>query len=555
MAYPIAQSVKALFLAENRQFVNINVVPVSGAEFVLTEADIVQGSLVIDRACVSGSTLEIGSCMSNELSFSIFNENGQYDDTVFAGASLSVQIGVQDKTVEGKPVFYIPMGSFTVDKPPKARNTISLTALDGMVQFDKPVDTSVMATWWNGIALTVADLVGHICDAVEVNLATDLSPYPNASYVIPNMPVADNLTYRQLLMWCCQIMGKCGYMDWEGSLRIEFPSVSGTAEVTIDEHSRFGSDIEDFSVTTTGIVMETEEQIYVVGTEDYAFDLTGNLLCQDPQTVLSALSGSLIGITYRPFTATTIPYPFLYPMDYVEFTYKGTTYLSIITNITFAMNSSNSVASKGVSEVEASYATMNPLTAREQVLIKKTAAIAQGEMNERIQALTHYAELVANSLGFWWTPITQPDGSLKLFMHDAANLSESHNVFTMNGGVFAWTDSYDGDDTVWNSAIDYGGDAMFKFISAQGLDLSNPSNDYHTEIKPNSFSIFKQNTLVMQIWAGSEGDEEVAMAIPKLVIDDPSTPEPDGYMQIGRIRFVPHTRNGVCTGLDLVYTD
>ena len=61
--YPISQSLRELFLNENRQTAEITVYPVEGEEIVITDADI-QGELAIDRYCLSNQRIEIGSAIA-----------------------------------------------------------------------------------------------------------------------------------------------------------------------------------------------------------------------------------------------------------------------------------------------------------------------------------------------------------------------------------------------------------------------------------------------------------------------------------------------------------
>ena len=63
---------------------------------------------------------------------------------------------------EGKDLFVrvndVPMGYFTVDEPPRKLSTITIRALDRMVQFDQPYETDLL------FPATVADIISDCCD-------------------------------------------------------------------------------------------------------------------------------------------------------------------------------------------------------------------------------------------------------------------------------------------------------------------------------------------------------------------------------------------------------
>jgi len=521
------------------QVCQITVHPTTGSDFTLTEANI--KGLAVSRQSLSGDELEIGSACCSQLEMKIHND-GTYNNTHFEGAEIFVQLGTKNGT-------YIPIGYYTIDNQPRYLSTIDITALDRMVLFDKYVDMTALQSIWTNA--DIADIVSHCCSQCGIIKYTDITSYPNADYHPSNIPEQDNLTYRQLLIWCCEIMGRCAYIDWNGELRIE--RYHTNTDITIDESWRFSSDLFESSITITGVQLTLDEQTYLYGTDVYAFDLTDNLLAQSSD-ILSHID--LVGLTYTPFSAKTLPMPYLYPLDKIAFRKNNVDYVTYLTNISFMMNDYCNIESVGMTAQEKSYATLNPFTEHEKQIIKKVKDDTTRIVNTRTEALLHTNELIANSFGLYTTTVTMPDGSIKIYMHDKPTLQNGCKVFTMNDGAFAWTDNYQGADTVWSSSIDYAGNAMFRFISAIGLDIGSTTNDYHITIEPDTFTISKNNTLVMQIYAGgSTSETEVVMAIPKIVIDNPSTGEKDGYLEVGGIRLSPALNNGACIGTNLIFVD
>lgn len=63
-------------------------------------------------------------------------------NTVFEGAEVFVKIGIKKWDAhrwENAVIHWIPCGYFTIDEPPRALSTITISALDRMILFDKTV--------------------------------------------------------------------------------------------------------------------------------------------------------------------------------------------------------------------------------------------------------------------------------------------------------------------------------------------------------------------------------------------------------------------------------
>ena len=233
MAYPITQEVLDLFTTQHRQIVDITFNGVAETK-TLTEKDVIQGGLSIDRYCVSGSRIEIGSAVAAELSLTLDNTDGKFNDTTFEGAELFINVGTKKweaRKWENAVEHFIPMGYFTVDNSPRKLSHITLSALDRMVHFDKDVEPEKLS-----FPMTVGNLLEQICNICNVELATDILTLINQDYVINEYPQGDDLIYRQLLMWIAEITGTCAYIDWEGKLRLEWYKTESSARIDATTH-------------------------------------------------------------------------------------------------------------------------------------------------------------------------------------------------------------------------------------------------------------------------------------------------------------------------------
>ena len=211
--YKVSQEVKNLF---NKNYIQVADITVNGVNesFSVAENEIVQGSLSIDRYSVSNSKIEVGSAVAAELTLKLKNDDGKYDNTVFEGAEVFVKIGIKKWDAhrwENAVIHWIPCGYFTIDEPPRALSTITISALDRMILFDKTVDISKLS-----FPMTVADLLNKICTICGVTLATDITRLPNKDYQITAYPEGQDLTYRTLLQWCAALTGTCAFMNYDG---------------------------------------------------------------------------------------------------------------------------------------------------------------------------------------------------------------------------------------------------------------------------------------------------------------------------------------------------
>ena len=91
--YPISNAAKALFEAGQRQVLRITGTDGNGNAISITEANVMMGGFNIDRTCINGNRIEIGTAIASELTLNLDNRNGQFNSVKFEGAELFVEIG------------------------------------------------------------------------------------------------------------------------------------------------------------------------------------------------------------------------------------------------------------------------------------------------------------------------------------------------------------------------------------------------------------------------------------------------------------------------------
>ena len=461
--YKVSQEVKNLF---NKNYIQVADITVNGVNesFSVAENEIVQGSLSIDRYSVSNSKIEVGSAVAAELTLKLKNDDGKYDNTVFEGAEVFVKIGIKKWDAhrwENAVIHWIPCGYFTIDEPPRALSTITISALDRMILFDKTVDTSKLS-----FPMTVADLLNKICTICGVTLATDITRLPNKDYQITAYPEGQDLTYRTLLQWCAALTGTCAFMNYDGNLELKWYEQT---DLTISPSERYNSDMQENDVAITGVYFKDAANTeYIAGTDDYCLDLSSNGLLQDNvQVVLDTLYVSLKGFSYRPYTATIKSAPYIYPMDMIHYEdAKGEVHDTIITNVTFGMNLSTSIAGKGETTQKQKYSQSGGLTKQQATILEKLRENMDKAMTAKEQAQLELNRLLSNSLGLNIVTIPQDDGTQVYYFCDGETLESSNIIYTFKANGFAWTKSWNDGNPVWKYGFSKDGNAIYNMLAA-----------------------------------------------------------------------------------------
>lgn len=410
----VSQDIIKSFNEGNKQTALIEVTAGSKT-FTITDADIIQGGLKIDRYCVTNSKIEVGSAVASELSLKLRNYDGKFNDVSFEGAILNVKIGIKLSSVLegatlGKGIFgrmilgsassdqdvaYVPCGLFIVDTPPRKLSTISISALDYMVLFDREVNASALS-----FPIHVDALIQKICSICNVTLATDVSVLPNHYFSIGGLPDTNQkLTYRQLLQWCAQLTGTCSFMDGSGRLVLKWYEQTG---VTITASERYSSDMLENDITITGFTCDDGKgNTYLSGTADYTIDLSDcGFLTNAYEGVLKELQAARGGFAYRPYSATIKSAPYLFPLDMIRYKDKdGVVHDTIVTNVTLALNCNTAISGAGETVTSSSYAQSTSGVTSQQAAtdranlekINQTATQTNQTKNDLTQFKTQYS--------------------------------------------------------------------------------------------------------------------------------------------------------------------
>lgn len=457
--YKVSAEELNLFRKCYRQTILIKVFGIDGLT-ELTEADILENGLTVDRYCFSSGKLEIGSAVASELSVKLDNHLGKFDTVDFDGAVFSVSVGIKKwdaKQWENAALYHIPLGIFTVDDITKDESSITLNALDNMVKFDKPFDSDIT------FPTTVGDLLQKACTACGVLPQT--TDFPNASYRVIECPEGDDLTWRQIVQWIAEIAGTNAWVDWNGHLRLTWFE---DTDIEITSFDRYSSETEEYSVTVTGVqIVDTNDAKSLAGDTGCVLNIEGNKLIQQEAGALAQrIYGIVEGFRYLPYSCTTRAFPFLFPMDtlvYVD--KKGVRHKTIVSAVTYTVNGTMSLAGEGVGKTENERSPASGTTKQEKLIIEKVKQSLEADSAGKYSTLVNLNQTIGGAFGLYQTE-AERDGVKSLYFHDKPTLDDSTIIYTFNSGGFAWTDAWQKGNPIWKYGFTQGGNAVFHILAA-----------------------------------------------------------------------------------------
>lgn len=473
--YPITSAGLAALREDVVQSVNILCTPTKGTAFNITDKDII-GAVTVDWSSVTGSKLDLGSACMSELSFTLENADGAFDDKVFEGAQLYVTTSFST----GSTTETVPIGYYTVDSPPRKLRSIKITAYDRMAKFNRAYDTEL------AYPATLYQIVADACTKCGVSQKLPTNTL-HRGVSIPKRPEADNLTYRQVLVWAAELMGVSLYIDYDGKLTGGWYATNAKHTV-IKASDRFTSGNTDFaenSIVFSGVRIvgnDENKTEYLAGTKDYAFNIEGNLLAQSDMnlsTLATELKTARCSLTYTPMSCTTHSFPHLRPLDIMKFETAQGTKKVVLTNVKWqSQNRCTKLEGKGETAMQSGYATMGAFTPKQQAVLEQTRAQQAAQINDFEQATLALNETIANSMGLYVTRKADSNGAVITYYHDKPTLEGSNTIYCRNAGGYAWTNNgWNSGSPNWEYGVSKDGDAVIRSIAANKISASYITTD------------------------------------------------------------------------------
>lgn len=355
--------------------VTVTVTPVGGSAVVVDLDHIAENGISINPSGVSGNRLEIGSVIAATGDFTFFNHDGSLDGIVFKGADISVQgsmdIGGVTKTFD--------IGHFVADKATVDGVRIRVECFDYMIKFDTLIPDAYLTT-----AATAGQLATACCVFCGVTNARDFSSaadIPNYDYPIPKNTVPRGQTYRQVLAWLAQIMGRCAVITNEGKLDLVWYSAAAWDANTENRYE--GGATAENAVTLTGVrIVTSGVPGETAGSDGYTLDIADNPLLTDyRQAVVNAIWADVGAFSYYPARCDVVHNALAMPFDVIDWTEEDGTVKSVaVTDVIYNLSARTQIQSKGLSEDEAGYAPQPAFTPEQEAQVRDANRLKIGRI-------------------------------------------------------------------------------------------------------------------------------------------------------------------------------
>lgn len=485
----VSEQLKEESKKNHNYYVTANVTLADGTKLSLEKKDFyLDGNGIIDAA--DSSDFPVGVAIEKTATLSLVNDKGQFDKYSFNKAVFVIFMNLQlsDRLETFK------RGSFIVCRKPAIDDEINLTLLDYMSKADLTYKTNL------SFPCTAGEVLRDACQ--QCGLVLGDADFKNSDFQVQKAP--EGTTYRAVIGMVAALAGGNARIDENDLLRIitfgqegnvvlmeeiPWPDVSGQSIldtedeeiITVYERTVAGheppvigdaeNDVDP--IVVTGVKYTDGDDEYLYGTEGYVIDISSNqLLAGNEEEGVNRIGQILEGFELLPFSLSSVPIGYAVFGDSIQFKdSRGNLHRSYATDIEFNFADGTEFSCKAKSMETQSLEYPSGTKALVEQALKKT--------EEKISAynakLKQMNDMAANTLGFYYTEVVQPDGSVITYRHNKLRLSESKIVYKTAADGFFVTSDYQGTDEAttaagkWTSGFDSNGDAVLNILYAIGI--------------------------------------------------------------------------------------
>ena len=165
-------------------------------------------SYKINEATSSSGKFEIGAAVMKEYAITLSNMDGKFDLYDFEDADIRAVVGLKlaDNTWED-----LRKGTYRVFDTVFNDVTLQITAYDGMLFFDRPYSGCKL-----NYPATILEIIQSACQ--DCQMTFDASTVEMGNYIVAERPDDTSLTYRDMIAYCAQIMGRFARINHLGAL-------------------------------------------------------------------------------------------------------------------------------------------------------------------------------------------------------------------------------------------------------------------------------------------------------------------------------------------------
>lgn len=344
----------------------------------------------IEESILTGEDFKFGSSTASTFNLTMLNMDETLSAKSFEGKEVLIEIGVVlDKF--SRPVEYVSMGSFIIEKASKDNNLIKLDGFDRMILFEMPYVTNLT------YPATLKQILIEICMLAGVPLET--TSFLNDDYVVRTKPDLESVSLRMALEYVSELA--CSFARINRKSKLELVTLVETA-LTIDKSNYYDMKLSEYEYGPIDYVAINNEGILEdIGQGTNILEIKDNIFTFNPnEQLLINIFNRVKNFKFKPFSTTWQGNPLTAPGDLISVSYKnGETYQSFISKqkFTFDNGLKCDIETNAKTQMQIDYETKGTVTAdlgRVKASIKNLGNEIRLEVEEVGQSLAGLAVLV-----------------------------------------------------------------------------------------------------------------------------------------------------------------
>lgn len=434
----------------------------------------------------------VGFCIGKTLKIRLKNDDERFSFYDFYMATITIYVAMllDDGTIEK-----IRKGKYYATLPQTQGDIIEISAVDAMYRLDRPYAATTV------YPATLQSIISDIC--LDCGIPAGFRQFDNYTYTVKEKP--ENLTYRQVLSYACQVAGYNARIDNDGYMRLIWYNTSllnwynyngGSFKTYPHDTILDGGDFTNYGqgdrisggeftdprpehifriksltvhtddVVITGVkVIGKDDETALFGEEGYAIVVKGNPFVDGKESEVAAyLGGRMVGIVFRPFSAQILGNPLYEPFETVMVSdRKGNVYNSIINSVSYKIGAYTNVSCQAEDPVRNGSEYISPAV---QAAVAEARKNAEKQLTTYDKAVQQMNQLAMNAMGFHTTVEDMPDGSRIVYLHDKPALEDSRTIYKQTiDGFFISTDG----GQSYTAGFDKNGNVVVNVLYAIGI--------------------------------------------------------------------------------------
>lgn len=434
----------------------------------------------------------VGFCIGKTLKIRLENDDERFSSYDFYMATITIYLAMLlgDGTIEK-----IRKGKYYATVPQTQGDIIEISAVDAMYRLDRPYTATTV------YPATLQSIISDIC--LDCGIPAGFRQFDNYTYTVKEKP--ENLTYRQVLSYACQVAGYNARIDNDGYMQLIWYNTSllncynyngGSFNTYQHDTILDGGDFTNYGqgerisggeftdprpehifrikslnvhtddVVITGVkVIGKDDVTALFGEEGYAIVVKGNTFVDGKESEVAAyLGGRMVGIVFRPFSAQILGNPLYEPFEVVMVSdRKGNVYNSIINSVSYKIGAYTNVSCQAEDPVRNGSEYISPAV---QAAVAEARKNAEKQISTYDKAVQQMNQLAMNSMGFHTTVEDMADGSRVVYLHDKPALEDSKTIYKQTiDGFFISTDG----GKSYTAGFDKNGNVVVNVLNAIGI--------------------------------------------------------------------------------------